>query len=144
MRKSGFWQWILLKLHGIRYLRKGLWEGTDIPALARTGGTDLCDVTICLPLSNARIRHPVQTSLNILRAAWSGKVSSYAGIFQEAGGRVQLLPVPISTLCGWHPDAHRALCFVATTIAARGMPTFISAKSIVFLRHCNRLRAVDR
>ena len=28
MRKSGFWQGILLKLHGIRLLRKGLWEGT--------------------------------------------------------------------------------------------------------------------
>ena len=28
MRKSGFWQGILLKRHGIRLLRKGLWEGT--------------------------------------------------------------------------------------------------------------------
>ena len=44
-------------------------------------------------------------------------------------------PVPISTLGGWHPDAHRALCSVATTIAARGMSTFSAAKSILFQRH---------
>ena len=54
---------------------------------------------------------------------------------QEAGRSMQLLPVPISTLGGWHPDAHRALCSVATAIAARGMSTFSSAKSILFQRH---------
>ena len=53
----------------------------------------------------------------------------------EAGRSVQLLPVPISTLGGWHPDAHRAVCSVATTIAARGMSTFSSAKRILFQRH---------
>ena len=42
---------------------------------------------------------------------------------------------PISTLGGWHPDAHRALCSVATAIAAREMSTFSSAKSILFPRH---------
>ena len=29
-----------------------------------------------------------------------------------------LLPVSFSTLGGWHPDAHKALCFIATTMAA--------------------------
>ena len=53
----------------------------------------------------------------------------------EAGRSVQLLPVPISILGGRHPDAYRALCSVATTIAARGMSTFSSAKSILFRRH---------
>ena len=53
----------------------------------------------------------------------------------EAGRSVQLLLVRISTLGGWHPDAHRALCSVATAIAARGMSTFSSAKSILFQRH---------
>ena len=64
-----------------------------------------------------------------------GKVSRYATMVHEAGRSVQLLPVPVSTLGGWHPDAHRALCSVATTIAARGMSTFSSAKSILFQRH---------
>ena len=40
-----------------------------------------------------------------------------------------------NTLGGWHPDAHRALCSVATAIAARGISTFSSAKSILFQRH---------
>ena len=53
----------------------------------------------------------------------------------EAERDVQLLPVPISTLGGWHPDAHRALCSVATVIAARGMSNFSSVKSILFQRH---------
>ena len=53
----------------------------------------------------------------------------------EAGRSVQLLPVPISALGGWHPDAHRALCSVTRAIAARGMSTFNSAKGILFQRH---------
>ena len=77
----------------------------------------------------------VQNPLNILKAAWAGKVSRYAAMVHEAGRSVQLLPVPISTLGGWHPDAHRALCSVAIAIAARGMSTFSSAKGILFQRH---------
>ena len=110
-------------------------ERPGIRALGRTGGTDLFDVTICHPLSQARIRDAVQNPLNILKAAWAGKVSRYAAMVHEAGRSVQLLPVPIFTLGGWHPDAHRALCSVATTIAAHGMSTFSSAKSILFQRH---------
>ena len=71
------------------------------------------------PLSQARIRDAVHNPLNILKAAWAGKVSRYAAMVHEAGRRVQVLLVPISTLSGRHPDAHRALCSVATTIAAR-------------------------
>ena len=48
---------------------------------------------------------------------------------QEAGICVKLLPVPISIRGGWHPDAHRALCSMATAIAPRGMSTCSSAKS---------------
>ena len=105
-------------------------ERPDIRALGRTGGTDLFDVTICHPLSQARIRDAEQDALNILKAAWAGKFSRYATMVHEAGRSVQLLPVPISTLGEWYPDARRALCSVATAIAARGMSTFSSAKSI--------------
>ena len=42
-------------------------ERPDIRALGRTGGTDLFDVTICPPLSQARIRDAVQNPLNILK-----------------------------------------------------------------------------
>ena len=73
-------------------------ERPDIRALGRTGETDLFDVTICHPLSQARVPDAVQNKLNILKAAWAGTVSRYAGMVHEAGRSVQLLPVPISTL----------------------------------------------
>ena len=41
----------------------------------------------------------------------------------------------IARLGGWHREAHRALCSMATAIAARGISSFISAKSILFQRH---------
>ena len=107
-------------------------ERPDTCALGRTGGTDLFDVTISHPLSQARIRGAMHNPLNLLKKASDGKVSRYAGIVHEAGRSVQLIPVPISTLGGWHPDAHRALCSVATAIAVRGICTFSSAKSILF------------
>ena len=53
---------------------------------------------------------------------------------QEAGRSVQLIPVARPIFSGWHPEAHRALCSVATAIAARGMSAFSSAKSILFQR----------
>ena len=66
----------------------------------------------------------VENLLNLLKAAWTAKVSRYAGMLLAAGTGFNLLPVPLSTLGGWHPDAHSALCSVATTIAARGLSTF--------------------
>ena len=81
-------------------------ERPDIRALGRTGGTDLFDVTICHPLSQAQIHDAALYPLNILKAAWAGKVSRYTGMVHEAGRSVQRLPVPISILGGWHPDAH--------------------------------------
>ena len=110
-------------------------ERPDIRALGRSGGTELFDVTICHPLSPARIRDAVENPLNLLKAAWTAKVSRYASMLQAAGTRFNLLPVPLSTLGGWHPDAHKALCSVASTIAARGLSTFSRARSILFQRH---------
>ena len=63
-------------------------ESPDIRALGRKGGTDLFDVTICHPLSQARIRDAVQNPLNILKPAWAGKVSRYAGMVHKAGRSV--------------------------------------------------------
>ena len=67
-------------------------ERPDICALGRTGGTDLFNVTIYHPLSQARTRDAVQNPLNIFKAAWPGKVSRYAAMVHEAGRSVQLLP----------------------------------------------------
>ena len=99
------------------------------------GGTELFDVTICHPLSQARIRDAVENQLNLLKAAWTAKVSRYESMHQTAGTRFNLLPVPLSTLGGWHPDPHKALCTVASTIAARRLSTFSRARRILFQRH---------
>ena len=80
----------------------------DICALGRSGGTELFHVTICHPLSQARIRDVSENPMNLLKAAWTAKVSRYSGMLQAAGTRFNLLPVPLSTLGGWHPDGHKA------------------------------------
>ena len=110
-------------------------ERPDIRALGRSGGTELFDVTICHPLSQARVRGVSENPLNLLKAAWTAKVSRYSEMLQAAGTRFNLLPAPLSTLGGWHPDAHKGLCSVASTIAARGLFTFSRARSILFQRH---------
>ena len=110
-------------------------ERTDILALGRSGGTELFDVTICHPLSQARIRDESENPLNLLKAAWNAKVSRYSGMLQAPRTGSNLLPVPLSTLGGWHPDVHRALCSVASTIAARGLSTLSRATGILFQRH---------
>ena len=54
--------------------------------------------------------------------------AGYASIHQAAGIRFNLLPIPLSTLGGWHPDGHKALCSLANIIAARGLSTFSRAR----------------
>ena len=49
--------------------------------------------------------------------------------------RALIQAVPLSTLGGWDTDAHRALCSVATTVAARELSTFSRAWSILFHGH---------
>ena len=58
-----------------------------------------------------------------------------SGMLQAAGTGFKLLPVPLLTLGSWYPDAQRALCSVASTIAARGLSTFSRARSILFQSH---------
>ena len=73
--------------------------------------------------------------LLLLKAAWTAKISRYASMLQAAGTQFNLLPVPLSTLGGWHPDTHKALCSVASTIPARGLSTFSRARGILFQHH---------
>ena len=75
----------------------------DIRALGRTGGTEerICPTLLyAIRLAKHKFVTPYKIPLNILKAAWAGKVSRYAKMVQEAGGSVQLLPVPLSTLAG--------------------------------------------
>ena len=85
-------------------------ERTDIRSLGRSGGTEFFGATICHPLSQARIRDVIENPLNLLKAAWTAKVSRFDSMLQAAETGLKLLPVPLSTLGGWHPGAYRALC----------------------------------
>ena len=50
-------------------------ERPDIRGFGRSGETELFDVAICHPLSQARIRDASENPLNLSMAAWTAKVS---------------------------------------------------------------------
>ena len=88
----------------------------------------------------------VENPLNLLTAAWTAKVPRYADMLQAGGTGFNLLPVPFSTLGGWHPDVHRALWSAAITTAAKGLSVYIyiyifPARCILFLPHVALLLA---
>ena len=69
------------------------------------GGSDLFDITLCHPLTLARIRDSVQYPLSTLKAAWPARFSRYASVLGTDGTTVNLIPVPFSNFGGWHPDS---------------------------------------
>ena len=79
-------------------------ERPDIRAISFHGGSDLFDITFCHPLTPARIRDSVKNPLSILKTAWSAKLARRAIVLETYGTTVHLIPEPISTLGGWHPD----------------------------------------
>ena len=63
---------------------------------------------------------------------------------------VKLLPMPISTLGGWHPDAHRGMGTIAVNIASRTLGPFycgtllqlqvtLSVSCLDFISRCKEL-----
>ena len=110
-------------------------ERPDISAISSHGGSDLFDITFCHPLTPARIRDSVQNPLGILKAAWSAKFAKYASVLETYGTTVHLIPVPISTIGGWHPGSYRAMRSVISSIASRALSCLSAARSILFQRH---------
>ena len=106
----------------------------DIRAITSHGGSHLLDITFCHPRTLARIRDSVQNLLSILKAAWSAKLSWYASVLKTYGTAVHLIPVPISTLGGWHPDSYRAMGLVVSSIASTALSCLTAARCILFRR----------
>ena len=102
-------------------------ERPDIRAISSHGDSDLFDITFCHPHTPARIRDSAQNPLSILKAARSAKFSSYASVFETCGKTVQLIPVSISALGGWHPDSYRAIGSVVSAIASRALSSVSAA-----------------
>ena len=106
-------------------------QGPDITALISHGGTSLVDITIWHPLSRVRLANAPREAcpLPVLKAAWAPKVARFREFISQTVSGHSLLPVPISTIVGWHPEAHRAF---ASGIASRAMTEFDSARSTFF------------
>ena len=112
-------------------------QRSDIKALGSRRGTTLYDVTISLPFSAGRLANAPRAPnpLPVLNAAWASKVSRFRSFMLQVGPRCSLLPVLISTLGGWHPEAHRAILSFASRIASGAMVQFSRARSFLFQRH---------
>ena len=63
----------------------------------------------------------------------------YPDLLKHSGPSYELIPVPIYTFEGWHPDAHQPVMSVATVIASRAMIPFETARQFLFQRHAAQL-----
>ena len=62
---------------------------------------------------------------------------SFEILGHAASGRNRVYPATCAVVNtgGWHSDAHKALCSVASTIAARALSIFSRARTILFQLH---------
>ena len=116
-------------------------ERPDMSALESHGGSDMFDITICHPLSLARIRDGLENPLTLLKNAWDEKIRRFCRVLYASATAAKLFPMPISTLGGWHPDAHRAMGTIAVNIASRTLSSLHYARATFFQRHAALLVA---
>ena len=93
------------------------------------------DITICHPLSPARIRDGLENALTLLKNAWDEKIRRFRRVLHASVTAAKLFPMPISTLVGRHPDAHRATGTIAVNIASRTLSLLHYARTTLFQRH---------
>ena len=116
-------------------------ECPDISALRSHGGSDMFDITICHLLSPARIRDGLEDPLTLLKNASDEKIRRFRRVLHAPATPAKLFPMPISTLGGWHPDAHRAMGTIAVNIASRTFSSQHYARATLFQRHAALLVA---
>ena len=61
-------------------------------------------------------------------------MSKYRALLTHSGPSPELIPVPICTLGGWHPESHRAVMHTATVSAPK-------TREFLFQRHAALLVA---
>ena len=71
-----------------------------------------------------------------LNAAWATKVARFRAFMTQAGPGHSLLSVAISTLGGWHFEAHRAILSIASGITSRAVAEFDRARNISLPAPC--------
>ena len=77
------------------------------------------DVTVCHPLSQARIHDGMDIALFLQMKAWDEKVRRFGRVRRESATSAKLFPMSLSSLGGWHPDSHRAVESTADNTASR-------------------------
>ena len=73
--------------------------------------------------------------MTLLKHAWDEKTRRFRRVLHASATAAKLFPMPISTLGGWHPDAHRAMGTIAVGIASRTLSSLHYARGTVFQRH---------
>lgn len=63
----------------------------------------------------------------------------YHAFIQAAGPDSRLVPLPMTTLVGWHPEAHQYMQELPDTVASRAMVSRVVSRAAVFQRHAARL-----
>ena len=86
-------------------------------------------------LSPARFRDGMENALNLLKKAWDEKIGRFGRVLDESATAVKLIPMPLSTLGGWHPDSHRAMRSIAVNTASRTLNSLDYPSQTLFQRH---------
>ena len=62
------------------------------------------------------------------------KIRTFRRVLHASATAAKLFSMPISTLGGWHPDAHRAMGTIAVNIASRTLSSLHYACGAMFQR----------
>ena len=111
----------------------------DIKALGSNGGTDFYDVVFVHPLTDARLQAVARNPTQPLQHARHHKLRHYSAFLQSQGPGSRLVPIPVSTLGGWHPEAYGFVAGLAESIASRAMMPRSFARQAMFCRHAARM-----
>ena len=101
----------------------------------------IIDIIFCHLLSPAPVRDGMENALNLLKKAWDEKIRRFGRVLHQSAMAVELLPMPLSTLGGWHPDSHRAMRSIAVNMASRTLNSLEYASQPLFQRQAALLAA---
>ena len=82
-----------------------------------------------------RIRDGINDALSFLKKTWDGKFRWFGRVLHGSNTSVQLFPMPLLSLGGWHPDSHRAMGSIVVNIALRELSSIGYAPSTMFQGH---------
>ena len=73
--------------------------------------------------------------MTLPKNAGDEKIRRFRRVLHASAPAAKLFPIPISTLGGWHPDAHPAMGTNAVNIASRTLSSLHYARATLFQRY---------